>query len=181
MNHQPPVVVAVPAVNHLTKDAVLTGVVKSQENKSMKKSAQNSTSYTSTMSKDDEYSHSTSYDDSHSDYDSNYRKKKSTAPPQQAVTHSGHKASSKNPPPMLLHPKSVLSDLVVTQQSLLPRPETLAVLSHDLFAEKCASNMSRQSSIINLNLNNIANSNIITSSNINNRSTPVKTADAKLG
>jgi muscarinic acetylcholine receptor len=96
-------------------------------------------SYSSTMSKDDDFS--SSYD-SHSDYDSGAKFKKKP----DSIKKSEHVApvepKRKQSSKMMSVDKAnhgPIEPLSLPQtHSLQPRPETLAVLSHDLFIEKCA-------------------------------------------
>lgn len=126
--------------------------------KSLKASvvAKNNHSFASTLSRDDEFS--SSYD-SHSDYD-NSRKAASTQTniaKLKNVKSSIFVVNRKASKTVLVDVKPSCKDLtayVLHQQYLQPRPESLAVMTHDQFAERCAS--AKQSS-----------------TNLNNKSSPV--------
>jgi hypothetical protein len=129
-----------------------TGGIKFSESKKTQNQQHKNSSYTSTASKEEDYSHSTSYEDSHSDYDSSLKKKKS--PPLLSAASSrinftsskkvkSHSIITKEPKST---PSANLNDNAQQQTTLLPRPETLAVISHEVFNEKLVSSLSRQPS-----------------------------------
>ena len=121
-----------------------TGAIKINESKKAQTKQQNqNSSYTS---KDEDYSHSTSYEDSHSDYDSNIKKKKMPL-----ISRNNFSSSKKVKSNIIKEHKSTppLQNETLQQQQqplLLPRPETLAVISNEVFSEKLVSSLSRQTS-----------------------------------
>lgn len=115
----------------------------------------NNYSYASTISRDDEFS--SSYD-SHSDYDTNKKPSQPPAPKVIALSKAEKTPTKGNNLSPNIIVKTVNESSKITKpnqdnsnsnnnkteehqtsQSLQPRPETLAVMSHDLFAERCAS------------------------------------------
>ncbi len=116
-----------------------TGVIKFSEGKKVQTKEQHKN--ISFTSKDEDYSHSTSFDESHSDYDSNIKKKKSPMISRNNFSSSKKVKSNiikeyKSTPPLQ---NETLQQQQQQQPLLLPRPETLAVLSHEVFSEKLVS------------------------------------------
>ena len=112
-----------------------TGVIKFSEGKKVQTKEQHKN--ISFTSKDEDYSHSTSFDESHSDYDSNFKKKKSPM-----ISRSNFSSSKKVKSNIIKEYKStppLQNETLQQQPLLLPRPETLAVLSHEVFSEKLVS------------------------------------------
>lgn len=130
------------ASSNLLKVKNSTGAANNSNKLTVDKLKSNNHSYSSTMSKDDDFS--SSYD-SHSDYDSgakfkkkpdSIKKNENVAPvePKRKQSSKMMSVDKANHGPIM----EPLSQPQPQTQSLQPRPETLAVISHDLFIEKCA-------------------------------------------
>lgn len=161
----------------------------------------------STISKDDDYS--SSYDShSHSDYDTHKHKHQQQTPTQVSSSKANvtaHKKPTSNVFTNVVNRKNSKSNLdkvTITlenpssqqsqcqqpqqqqqlPQSLQPRPESLAVMSYDQFAEKCAKQSSNLNSNSNPNsTNQTKQSSPVNAANINNNNSEslVKTNESR--